>query len=101
MAYYLVKARPKKELLEELKQKLEAGEFLGLRPFGKAVSYSLERARWKDEDTAVWEEEDYCTPPLAAEREAVLDKYFDRIEVESVGKGQGWERITKLPGLFD
>jgi hypothetical protein len=50
--------------------------------------------------TAVWEEEDYCSPPLAQEREAVLDAYFDQIEVEEVDEGQGWERIESLPSLF-
>jgi hypothetical protein len=28
------------------------------------------------------EEEDYCSPPLAQERAAVLDTYFDDITVE-------------------
>lgn len=49
---------------------------------------------------AVWEEEDYCTPPLAQERAAVLDRYFDDLAVESVRPGAGWERIEELPRLF-
>ncbi len=26
---------------------------------------------------AIWKKEDYCRPPLAQERAAVLDQYFD------------------------
>jgi hypothetical protein len=50
--------------------------------------------------TAVWEEEDYCRPPLAEERAAVLDHYFDGIAVERVERGAGWRRIADLPRLF-
>ena len=49
---------------------------------------------------AVWEEEDYCSPPLAEERAAVLDSYFDGIAVEPVAQGQGWRQIEDLPSLF-
>ena len=48
-----------------------------LIPFGKSLQYSLENARLDDDDDdgefAVWIEEDYCSPPLAMEKEAVLD----------------------------
>ncbi|MBV8830978.1 MAG: hypothetical protein JO108_17290, partial [Acidobacteriaceae bacterium] len=49
--------------------------------------------------TAVWEEEDYCSPPLAQERAAVLDAYFEKIKVEQVNEGEGWKRIRALPKL--
>jgi hypothetical protein len=71
-----------------------------MRPFGRALSRALNGARRADHSTAVWEEEDYCSPPLAQEREAVLDDYFEGIEVEEVEEGQGWERIESLPSLF-
>jgi hypothetical protein len=48
----------------------------------------------------VWEEEDNCSPPLAQEREAVLDHYFDDIAVERVEHGEAWQRISALPHLF-
>ena len=48
---------------------------------------------------ATWEEEDYCSPPLAEERAAVLDNYFDQISVERVDAGEGWKRIEALPKL--
>jgi len=47
-----------------------------MMPFGKSLQYSLENARL-DSDIALWIEEDYCSPPLAMEREAVLNRYFD------------------------
>ena len=48
----------------------------------------------------IWEEEDYCSPPLAEERAAVLDAYFEGITVEAVAKGEGWRRVAALPLLF-
>jgi hypothetical protein len=100
MAYYLVRARLKQERLPELRVQLDRKAFAGLRPFGRALTRSLEGAR-RQEDTAVWEEEDYCSPPLAEEREAVLDDYFEGIEVEEVAEGEGWRRIEDLPSLYD
>jgi hypothetical protein len=57
-----------------------------MRPFGKSPQYSLENARidTEDSDFALWVEEDYCSPPLAMEREAVLNRYFIDITVEKV-----------------
>ena len=100
MAYYLVTAKPKKAKLEQLKARLEAGKILKLRPFGKALDDSLRRARYTEAGLAVWEENDYCSPPLAMERAAVLDDYFSAIEVEEVRKGEGWTRLEGLPSLW-
>ena len=99
MANYLVRARPKPERSRELSQQLQRKAFVGLRPFGKALTHSLENARSESDGTAIWEEEDYCSPPLAEERAAVLDLYFDEITVEPVNAGQGWDQIQALPKL--
>jgi hypothetical protein len=99
MAYYLVSARAKPEKLGELAGRLAADAFLHLEPFGRALSKGLRGARI-DGDRVVWEEEDYCAPPLAEERAAVLDDYFDAISVERVAEGEGWHRITALPYLI-
>jgi hypothetical protein len=74
-----------------------------MRPFGTALQYSLDHARLdlQGNDWAVWEEEDYCRPPLAQERAAVLDTYFTNLSVETVQEGQGWERIESLPRLWE
>jgi hypothetical protein len=83
----------------ELQDQLQKGSFIGLRPFGKALTHSLREARTQPDGIAIWEEEDYCSPPLAEERAAVLDKYFDEISVEPVEAGEGWKRIEALPRL--
>jgi hypothetical protein len=100
MAHYLVTATPREDLLAELSERLERGEFLSLRPFGRALTASLRRARRLPAGKAMWEEEDYCQPPLAQEREAVLDRYFEGISVEPVVEGTGWALIEAFPAMF-
>lgn len=101
MAYYLVSAKPAQEKMAELRMRLDSGEVSKMRPFGESLHYSLENARLQENGTAIWEEEDYCRPPLAQERAAVLDDYFSGIKVESVNDGDGWERISELPDMFE
>jgi hypothetical protein len=103
MAYYLVKAQYQKELLKELRRRLDSGEIHQMRPFGTALQYSLDHARLDPQGDAwaVWEEEDYCRPPLAQERAAVLDTYFTNLSVEKVKEGEGWQKIESLPRLWD
>ncbi len=100
MAHYLVTATPREDLLAELSERLERDEFLPLRPFGRALTASLRRARRLPDGQAMWEEEDYCRPPLAQEREAVLDRYFEEISVEPVVEGTGWALIEAFPAMF-
>ena len=100
MAFYLVSAVPKRGRLNELQERLDRAEFMSLRPFGATLSASLADARIRTDGVAVWEEEDYCRPPLAEERAAVLDDYFLDLRVEPVAKGEGWSRIATLPHLF-
>ena len=100
MAYYLVTAKAIPGKLAELKERLDAEEIYPMRPFGKALDYSLKNARLDPQGWAVWEEEDYCRPPLAMERAAVLDSYFKDLSVELVQKDEGWQRIAKLPALW-
>ena len=100
MAHYLVSAVPKAGVLEKLEEQLSHGAFEPLRPFGPTLSASLRNARIRRDGVAVWEEEDYCRPPLAEERAAVLDNYFDALKVEPVAEGEGWTRIEAHPRLF-
>ena len=100
MAHYLVTAKPRPDRLAELEARLARAEFVPLRPFGQALSLSLNGARVRQDGTAVWEEEDYCRPPLAEERAAVLDSYFDGIAIQPVEQGAGWRQIADLPRLF-
>lgn len=100
MAFYLVTAVPRHGRLEELGERLARDEFVCLRPFGRALTHSLKEARIRRDGVAVWEEEDYCDPPLAQERAAVLDDYFLDLRVEPVDRGEGWSNIGALPRLF-
>jgi hypothetical protein len=73
-----------------------------LRPFGETLQHGLENSRF-DSVTgyAMWVEEDYCSPPLAMERESVLDRYFDDITVERVSsEEQVWKSLDDKPLLW-
>ena len=100
MAYHLVKAKHHKDLLTELRSRLDSGEIEKMRPFGRALQYSLENARLDPQGWAVWEEEDYCNPPLAQERAAVLDTYFTDLSVERMQEGEGWAQIESLSDFW-
>ncbi len=100
MPHYLVHARPRPGVLPRLGDLLAQDAFLPMRPFGRALTHSLKNARTGEDGRAVWEEEDYCSPPLAQERAAVLDKFFTEIMVQRVEPGEGWARIAGLPPLM-
>jgi len=100
MAHYLVSAVPRTDRLDELRARLTRDEFRELQPFGRALTKSLRDARIREDGLAVWEEEDYCRPPLAEERAAVLDTYFNDLNVQMVRQGTGWRQISDLPRLF-
>jgi hypothetical protein len=100
MAHYLVSAKPKSERLGDLLANLREHAYVSIRPFGKTMTDSLENARGREDGYAMWEEEDYCSPPLAQERAAALDEFFDELEVAPVKEGAGWEEIKQLPRLF-
>lgn len=101
MAYYLVKAKPQAALLSELRSRLDSGEIRLMQPFGTAMQFSLDNARLDSQGWAVWEEEDYCSPPLAQERAAVLDAYFTSLSAERVQQDAGWAQIEGLPPLWN
>jgi hypothetical protein len=97
MAMYLVRAKPKQDLTN-LRSELASGSIVKLEPFGETLSNGLSNAKIDVDGSMVWIEEDHCSPPLAMEREAVLDKYFTKIEVELIQDEQvGWSMISDLP----
>lgn len=100
MAHYLVTAKPKSGRLGDLLGNLRKNAYAAMRPFGKTLTDSLRNARLRDDGYATWEEEDYCSPPLAEERAAALDEFFDELTVTPVQEGTGWEKIKGLPRLF-
>jgi hypothetical protein len=87
-------------LLTELRQRLDGGEIGVMGPFGRALQYSLENARIQQNGLAIWEEEDYCVPPLAQERSAIFDTYFKELNTEPVERTKGWKQIEPLPLLW-
>jgi hypothetical protein len=96
MAYYLVRATLLEKKQSELKKRLESGEVFNMQPFGKALDYSLKNARVTSDNSWIWEEEDYCNPPLAMERAALLDDYFTNLSTEKIEKSKGWKQIEQL-----
>ena len=98
MAHYLIFAKPNMKLIDELYEKLIRNEITQIKPLGRAMNHSLRLSRIIDENMIVWEEEDYCNPPLAQEREYVLDKYFEILKIEKVKEKEGWNKIaSKFP----
>ena len=74
-----------------------------MRPFGISLDGGLRSAKIDTVDNfAYWEEEDYCHPPLAQERDAILDQYFDNLAViEDVKvRGRAWAQIEKMQSLW-
>ena len=100
MAHYLVTAKPKPDLMEGLLSNLRNDAYVSMRPFGKGLTYSLRNARLREDGYAIWEEEDYCSPPLAQERAAALDEFFEELTVAPVRAGAGWRQINQLQPLF-
>ena len=45
-------------------------------------------------------EEDYCSPPIATERESVLDRYFDDLIVVVESEKAGWAKIKDKPNMW-
>lgn len=104
MAYRFVRAQPKRDRLPELYDRLDDGEIAEMEPFGNAMTKALQNARFEpDNGEAVWVEEDYCSPPLAMEREEVLDEYFDSLTIvdEDADEAAAWDQIDGLPQLWE
>jgi len=98
MAYYLLKAKPPTDLAA-LRAHLDSGEIGKMRPFGGELKQCLLNARIDADGWATWEENCYCSPPLAQER-AVLDVYFTDLTTKMVNQGEGWKAVDALRGLW-
>jgi hypothetical protein len=100
MAHYLVTAKPKYDRLGDLLTNLRRNAYASIRPFGRTLTNSLQNVRLRKDGFVTWEEEDYCSPPQAQERAAVLDEFFDELDSARVQAGAGWKTIGTLPRLF-
>lgn len=98
MAYYLVKAKPSGDV-SALRARLDSGEISQLRPFGGEMQQCLLNARIDADGYAMWEEQCFCSPPLAQER-AVLDRYFTELTTKTVQEGEAWAEVENLPSLW-
>jgi hypothetical protein len=104
MALYVVRAKPIRERLGNLRKELDSGDISKMEPFGEELSQSLKDARVDRERDgyAYWVEEDYCSPPLAMERQSVLDRYFKEIKVQPVNsREEGDDLIKAQASLWD
>jgi hypothetical protein len=102
MTHYLVSAKIKQGVAAEIRQRIADESFINMKPFGKTLARAMFQIRQDPVSGKVyWEEECYCSPPLAMERTAVLDQYFTEINVEQLSEGEGWARISELPILWD
>ena len=71
-----------------------------MRPFGRTLTYSLQNARLREDGYAIWEEEDYCSPPLAQETAAALDEFFDELDIDACPGGeQAGRRSRRFHGF--
>jgi hypothetical protein len=92
MAFYLINAKPKSNVLQE---QIDTGEIAELKPNGKSLVRGVRDARIDKHDRMVWIEEDY-SPSLKMEKETVLD--FEDVQSEKVqSEEEGWKRISNLP----
>lgn len=104
MALYVVKAKPIKERLTNLRKEMDSGDISKLTPFGEELHQSLQGAKVDSMGGgyAYWVEEDYCSPPLAMERESVLDRYFENLTVKPVEtREEGWRTIPAKSSLWE
>lgn len=65
------------------------------------MTNALQEARFDPEiGEAVLVAEDYCSPPLAMERDKVLDQHFDSLTIVNEEVGDNWlESINDLSQL--
>ena len=88
---YHVQATFRESTAAELLTKLTDGSVAAQRPDGSEIVRSLERAVVNTDGRIEWSERCYCSPPLAHERETVLDSHFDEITTEPVYTYQRYE----------
>ena len=88
---YHVQARFKPETAAQLLTKLTDGTVANQRPDGPELIASMNRAVVNTEGRVEWSELCYCNPPLAHERETVLDLHFEDIRTEPTDEHKSYE----------
>jgi hypothetical protein len=88
---YKVKARFKEVSAAEFQRKLLDGTIANQKPDGPELVDSMNRAVLKESGEVEWSELCYCNPPLAHERQTVLDDHFDDISTEVIETHQEYD----------
>ncbi len=88
---YKVTARFREASAAEFSRKLLDGTIANQKPDGPEIVDSMNRAVLKESGEIEWSELCYCNPPLAHERQTILDDYFDDISTEVIETYQKYE----------
>jgi len=96
---YKVRARLRPGTKAALLGRLTDGTVAAQRPDGAEIVASMERAMFTGDGHVQWSETCYCSPPLAHERETVLDHHFDEIETEEIGAYERYEGAPLMEHL--
>lgn len=89
--FYFVTAQLRAETAADLRRALRDDTIHTQKPDGQEIVDAMARAVVTADGTVEWSELCYCEPPLAHERQTVLDRYFDRISIRRV---DGYQQHT-------
>ncbi|NOR55029.1 MAG: hypothetical protein GQ531_02355 [Sulfurovum sp.] len=81
---YKVKAKIKRECMEDFFIALNDGSVETQKPDGAYIVSAMKEAKMLDAHSISWYEGCYCETPLKHERETVYDKYLEDFETEMV-----------------
>ena len=96
---YQVRARLRPGAEAALLAKLTDGSVAGQRPDGAEIVAAMERAVLTGDGQVEWSETCYCSPPLAHERETVLDHHFDGISAREIGACEQYQGTPLMDHL--
>jgi len=96
---YKVRARLRPGTEAALLQKLTDGTVASQRPDGPEIVASMARAVMTGDGQVEWSETCYCSPPLAHERETVLDRHFDAISTREIGAHETYDGTPLMDHL--
>lgn len=82
--FYYVTAQLRTEMAGDLRRALLDDTIRNQKPDGQEIVDSLMRAVVTTDGAVEWSEVCYCEPPLAHERQTVLDRFFDEISTRPV-----------------
>jgi hypothetical protein len=96
---YKVRAQLRPGTEAALLHKLTDGSVAAQHPDGAEIVAAMERAVITGDGHVEWSETCYCSPPLAHERETVLDHHFDDISTEEISAYQHYDGTPLMAHL--